>query len=264
MKIRPCIKNPLLEACNLDAFAHQLDTYVGCEHRCCYCYALNRAETDWTREILIHEELVSRLTEELARISPQAVYIGWNSDPYQPAEESHGQTRRVLETLAQRGFSACVLTKSDLVVRDIDLLARMPEASVGLSFAFQNDKDRRLFEARTPSNERRIEALKRLKRAGIETYALICPVMPFITDAEALAVQLEPYVDTLWVYALRMDREASPSWRNVRRILGHRLVEEATEFAQIAFSQGHPYWSELRHQLLELRHRVSVELHVCL
>ena len=262
MKIRPCSRRSLLEACSLEDFAYQLDTYVGCEHRCCYCYALNQAETDWAQEILIHEDLVDKLQHELSGISPQTIYIGCNSDPYQPAERTHGQTRQTLEVLAEREFSACILTKSDLVVRDIDLLAGMPEASAGISLAFQNDDDRRLFEAETPSNNRRVDALKRLKAAGVDTYALICPVMPLITDVEVLAKRLAPYINTLWVYALSMEAQSDPNWQNVRRILSRHFADLATEVAQITFSPSHTYWTDLRHQLEELGLRMNLDVRV--
>jgi DNA repair photolyase len=118
----------------------------------------------------------------------------------QPGEEKRRHTRQALELLVEFGFSACILTKSDLVVCDVDLLQNMQDCSVGFSLAFQDEEVRRLFKPYAPSNQRRIAALKKLKEAGVEMYVLICPVMPYITDVEALINIVAPIADTIWIY----------------------------------------------------------------
>jgi DNA repair photolyase len=88
--------------------------------------------------------------------------MDWNSDRYQSCERIERQTRRVLELLAQSGFSACILTKSGLVARDADLLAAMPGSSAGISLAFQDEQVRQLLESAAPPNDVRIGALQAL------------------------------------------------------------------------------------------------------
>lgn len=262
MKVSLCSRQRILRPCSLEGLTYQLDPYIGCEHHCYYCYALNEAETDWTEEILTYPDITGQLRDELSALEPQTIYMGMNTDPYQPSEEIYHQTRQVLELLAQQGFSACVLTKSDLVTRDIDLLASMPGSSAGISVAFQDDHVRRLFEANAPPNERKIEALKRLKDAGIETYTLICPVMPFITDVESLIEMVEPYADAIWIYALSMEAEGHPNWQNVRAILDRHFPEMAERYRQITFSAHHPYWAELRQQLEEIQLEGGLSLRI--
>jgi DNA repair photolyase len=164
--------------------------------------------------------------------------------------------------LASNGHSVCILTKSGLVARDIDLLARMPGSSAGVSLAFQDEQVRQLFEANAPPNEQRIGALKALKEAGIRTYALICPVMPFITDVERLVERLTSWADTIWVYALSMEAEEERNWRNVEGILDRHFPEMVEPYRQIAFSAEHPYWVKLRHGLEELQARSGLDLRV--
>jgi DNA repair photolyase len=123
-----------------------------------------------------------------------------NTDPYQPVEEKRRHTRQALELLVEFGFSACILTKSDLVVCDIDLLQNMTDCSVGFSLNFEDEEVRRIFEPYAPSNQRRIAALKMLREAGVETYVLNCPVMPYITDVETLIDVVAPIADTIWIY----------------------------------------------------------------
>ena len=262
MRIGLASPRPILQPCSLEGFTYQLDPYIGCEHHCYYCYALNRAETDWREEILVHRDFVHRLRHELAGLEPQTIYMGWNTDPYQPAERGQRQTRQALELLAQRGFSVCILTKSDLITRDIDLLAAMSDPSAGVSIAFQDEGVRRLFEANAPPNERRIAALKVLKDAGIRTYALICPVMPFLTDLEALIERVAPFADRIWVYPLQMEAEKDRNWQYVEEILDRRFPELRERYREIAFSPAHPYWAGLQRRLEELQKKTELDLRI--
>jgi len=102
-----CAPRPILQPCSLEGHTVQIDPYVGCEHHCLYCYALNGAESDWRQRILIHSDLERRLIEELEGVAPKSIYMGMNSDPYQPIE------------------AVCVLTKSSLIARDVDLFQRI-------------------------------------------------------------------------------------------------------------------------------------------
>jgi DNA repair photolyase len=166
--------------------------------------------------------------------------------------------------LARRGFPVCVLTKSDLIIRDADIFARMTGSSVGVSMAFHDEEVRRLFESRAPSNERRIEALKRLKNAGLETYALICPVMPFLTDAESLIEAVAPYADTIWIYGLSMRSEADRNWQNVKDILDHHFLELTRRYRRIAFSPDDQYWSGFRRRLEGMQVDTRLKLKIML
>ena len=219
---------PVLEPCELPMFAYMVDPYTGCEHGCVYCYTLNAADTQ--NGTLTKDSLTEQLKRELSRVRSQTIYMGMNTDPYQPCEKSNRQTRGVLEALADKGFSACVLTKSDLCTRDVDLFRRMPGSSVGLSFAFQDEDTRRLFEPAAPSNERRLKALETLKAAEVETYALVSPVMPYITEPETVLRMVSPHADTTWFYALRLTDERDKNWRNLIEILNRHFPELTGRF----------------------------------
>ena len=264
MKVSICSYRPLLESCALEDFEFQLDPYVGCEHRCYYCYVLNQAETDWAEEIQIHRDIVDQLSQEMASIPPQTIYLGWNADPYLPSEGRYRQTRQVLELLLERGFSVCILTKSDLIVRDIDVLQNMGNTSVGISFAFNYENTRRLFEANTLGNEARVGALTKLREAGIRTYALICPVFPHITDVELLIGMLVSHTDEIWIYGLSMKEHSDLNWRNTQAILSRHFPELKERIETAAFSAQHPDWVELRQKLEKLREERQLDLKICL
>lgn len=262
MNIRKCFNRKILNPCNLKLFNYQVDSYIGCEHFCCYCYALNTAETDWKKEILIHGDLIEQLSREISSLEPQTIYIGMNSDPYQPSEKNLNQTRKVLELFANSGFSVCILTKSGLVTRDIDILTKMPGSSVGVSIAFQIEQHRQLFENHASSNKNRLEALENLKNAGIETYTLICPVMPYITNVESVIELVAPYSDTIWIYNLQIKSDDDFNWQNLQSVLNTHFPELTDRYRKIAFSRTHPYWKKLRKNLEELQHKKHLNLRI--
>lgn len=257
-------RKQFIEPCAIEGlgFHFQFDTYAGCEHQCHYCYAQNRPELDWENEIGIIPDLKKKLGGELSRLPPQRIYIGMKTDPYQPLEKECRQTRGALEALSERGFSVSLLTKSDLVIRDIDLLKSMAGAAAGVSVAFQEDELRTAFEGHTVPNQPRIQALAELKKSGIETYALICPVMPYLTDPENLIRQVRPYADTIWVYRLEMKSEEDRNWKKIRPILERHLPGKFEEFKEIVFSPGHAYWERLRERLETIREETGVRLNV--
>ena len=262
MQISTCSRRSILVPCDLKNFDYQVDPYVGCEHYCHYCYVLNQAETDWAKEIQIFNDITGQLRGELEKISPQKIYLGYYTDPYQPCEAEYGQTRKVLKLFLENGFSAGILTKSNLVVRDMDLLQEMDDASVSVSVAFNENDTRRQFEANTIDTEDRIAALRKLREAGITTSALICPVIPFITDVPPLIEMLDPYTDVIWIYTLSMNARSDPNWQNVQGILNTHFskLKEAIEAA--VFSKNHPFWLQLRQNLMDLQKDRQLNLNI--
>lgn len=264
MKITGCSGRPIIEACGLNDIDYQVDPYIGCEHNCHYCYALNQAETDWSKEILIHENLGDRLREELDKITPQKIYMGYRTDPYQPCEADCRQTREVLELFVEKGFSASVLTKSDLVVRDIDLFKEMPQANVSVSVAFDDDQVRDRFEGKTIETKKRVDALEKIRKAGIRTSALVCPVIPLITNIDALLEMLEPAAERIWLYGLSILDEKDANWRNVKRIMDEHYPDKRDEIETITFDKENDYWTRLRKRLeiLAKERQLNLSIHL--
>ena len=264
MKVSVCKNRPILSSCGLKDIEYQVDTYIGCEHYCYYCYALLQAETDWSKEILIYNDIVDQLSKELDKIQPQTVYMGYHSDPYQPCEAEYRQTRKVLELFLKKGFSASILTKSDLVVRDIEILKEMNDAAISVSVAFNDNQTRRLFEANTIDTEKRIEALNNLKEAGIRTGALLCPIIPFITDAIQLIDMLEPCADVIWIYGLSIDDRSDQNWLNIQKILSSQSPNLIGQIEPVIFSKNHSYWAELRESLEMLKkdRKLNLNIHI--
>ena len=266
MKITTCTDRTLLTPCNLDRFNYQLDTYIGCEHYCYYCYVLRQAETNWLHEIQVHRDLPKRLADELQEITPQQVYIGYHADPYQPLENECNHTRQALSVLLEHGFSAHILTKSDLVLRDLEILQSMQGASVSVSVAFIDDRNRKMFEARTRETRHRISCLRKLKEGGITTGAMLCPIIPYISETIDLLEELSSCADTIWVYGLS-GQEADPDdigWQNTKRILTAHFKEVNHQAEAAIGSKDHPYWQKLRENIIDFidGKGLDVRLHI--
>ena len=264
VKISECTPRTILSPCGLKNIDYQVDPYIGCEHYCYYCYALLQAETDWSKEILIHNNIVNQLSEEIDKISPQTIYMGYHTDPYQPCESEFRQTNRVLKLFLEKGFSASILTKSDLVIRDIDILNEMKDAAVSVSVAFNDNRTRRKFEANTINTEERIEALRQLKAVGVRTGALVCPVIPYITDAFQLVDTLAPHTDNIWIYGLNINDRFGQNWMNIHEILSNQFPDLVEKIEPVIFSKDHIYWKQLREGLEELKRnqRLNLFIHV--
>ena len=249
MKVSFCSRRKIVHPSNLPDIKYEIGPYYGCEHHCLYCYTLNNAESDWSNEILVNEGMEQQLEMELSALERGTVLVGRDTDPYQPVEAEVQHTCKALQVLARLGFPACILTKSDMVVRDLDLLAKMPGSSVGFSLSFHDEDMRRLFEVSAPPNERRIEALKRARDAGIETYVLISPVFPYLTDVDALIEAIRGYADTIWIYRIKFNSESDPDWVSMSEVLEKHFPRLRERLKEVAFSPGHNYWAELRRRL---------------
>ena len=253
---------PVLEPCPLEGHQYQLDPYLGCSHQCRYCYALVRNDNGWFKGVEWYDNLAQRLAAELRNLEPQTIYMGWNSDPYQPAESEIQLTREALSILAQEHFSTSILTKSDLVTRDIDLLTTMPEPSVGISVSFIDEEVRSFFEPGTCKTASRIVALEKLRASGIGTYALVCPVIPFVTDTESVVRTVAPYADSVWVYGLRIRREQDPNWQSVLAVLRTHFPTLTGQISDAIFHADHRFWAGLRTELARLASEMRLDLHI--
>ena len=178
-------------------FAFTINAYRGCTHACTYCFArpthtylgMDGGE-DFERRIVVKVNAAERLRSELAhpRWEGEHIAMGTNTDPYQPCEGRYRLTRSIVEVLGEAANPFSILTKSPMIVRDLDALCAAAErAEVHANFSVGTlDRDVwRASEPGTPPPERRIEAMARLNEAGIPTGVLIGPVIPGMSDDEA-------------------------------------------------------------------------------
>jgi MoaA/NifB/PqqE/SkfB family radical SAM enzyme len=143
-----------------------------------------------------------------------------------------------------------------------DILKKMDDAAVSVSVAFNDNQTRKRFEANTMDTEKRIEALRKLKEAGVRTGALVCPVIPYITDAIELIDKLAPYTDTIWIYGLSINDRLGQNWLNIQRILRSQFSDLVEQIEPVIFSRDHIYWSQLREDLAALKNDRQLNLNI--
>jgi DNA repair photolyase len=181
-------------------FEYSINPYRGCEHGCVYCYARPShaymglsAGIDFETRLFYKADAGKLLEEELARPGYvcKPITVGANTDPYQPVERQMLVTRAVLEVLAHTRHPVSIISKSALVLRDLDLLtdlARDGLVSVAISITTLSAATKRSLEPRTASPQARLRVVRELNAAGVPTGVMVAPVIPAITDHEMEAI----------------------------------------------------------------------------
>ena len=186
-------------------FEWTINPYRGCEFACKYCYARYTHEymeldgSEFEKKIYVKKDAAPLLASDISRKysyasersggeKPEHIAIGTATDPYQPAEREHGVTRACLEELAKReGLSVSVITKSNQIVRDIDLfkqIAERSELSLNITITTLRPRLARLLEPRAPRPDLRLAAVRELREAGLAVGVSAAPLIPGITDRE--------------------------------------------------------------------------------
>lgn len=200
MDIREVEAKSILNKCGIPGIDFVVNPYTGCRFACKYCYAsfmgrfVGKTVADWGDYVYAKmnapELLLAELPKKLKNKGKgKELFFSSVTDPYQGMEAKYRLTRACLEELIAFGFCGLVsiLTKSDLVLRDIDLFKKLPRVSVGLTVTSMDDGVSRFFETYAPPSSRRIAALTTLHKEGIETYAFIGPLLPhFVAEEDAL------------------------------------------------------------------------------
>ena len=187
----------LLNRCDVPRmpFSWTINPYRGCEFACKYCYARYTHEfmelrdgVDFERKIYVKQHAAWMLRRDLKKVKPgEEIAIGTATDPYQPGERRYGVTRAILEELAQHhGMDLGIVTKSNLVLRDLDVLrdiSRHNQLFVNLTITTLNTDLARILEPRAPRPDLRLEAMRKLNEGGVAAGVICAPVLPGITDS---------------------------------------------------------------------------------
>jgi DNA repair photolyase len=178
-------------------FTWTINPYRGCEFGCRYCYARYTHEflemhdgMEFEQKIYVKQHAADLLRSELRRVKRgESIALGTATDPYQPAERRYEVTRGILEEFARRhGFELGIVTKSNLIVRDLDILqevSRNNELSVHMTITTLDVDLTRILEPRAPRPDLRLDAVRQLSAAGVTVGVSCSPVMPGITDSPA-------------------------------------------------------------------------------
>lgn len=261
MGVREIQAKSILQKSGLPGVSYAVNPYVGCVHGCVYCYArfmkrFTGHTEPWGSFLDARVNAPEVLRRELARRAPLAgtVFLSSVTDPYQPPEARYRLTRGVLEALLEHQAPVDILTKSDLVLRDLDLLRQFKDCTVGLSLSTFDDTLARRMEPRAAPPSRRRAALQALHDAGVRTYAFISPYLPHLSaDVEELLEALQGSVDEVGVEALN---PTGANWAGVEAAVRRHYPERLEAHRQAVRDDG--YWTALEQQARQAAARLGI------
>ncbi len=206
---------------------YSFNPYTGCAHDCIYCYATYIPKF---HQLRLKKDLLRKLGKDLQKLPSNAlISMSNSSDPYPPVERSLEVTRRCLEIMKDYDVRLLIVTKSDIVARDIDILSEM-RCAVSITVTCISDSIASKIEPNAPKPERRIEALRKLKDSGIPVILRLDPVIPFLTEDEALKVlEICDFVDHVVTSTLKLRRDIMARFSKVFPELAEKYRKIYTE-----------------------------------
>lgn len=262
MKIKTVKCNTILTKSKLPEAGYCINPYTGCAHGCHYCYARfmrrfsNHLDDKWGEFVDVKINASEVLAKELSKNPKKEVaIIGSVTDAYQPIEKKYKITRQCLEVLLKHDFPISVLTKSDLVLRDVDLLKRFSNCEVGLTITSLDNRVSRVFEPRASLPSQRIKALEELQNAGISTYVFIGPILPRLTNIDDILSAAEGKVNFVMSESLN---SRCGNWNELLDVIGKEYPQLLLLY-QNKF--GKEYWDKIEKEVKELckKHNISLK-----
>lgn len=238
------------------------NVYIGCTHACAYCYArfmkrfTGHANDEWGHFVDYKSNAVIILKREIKKIEQDKwVLFGSVTDSYQPIEKNLQLTRDCLSVMADFDINVSILTKSSLVLRDIDIFKKFIQCEIGISCGIDNSNVAKMLEPyASPINER-FDTLRKLKRNGINCYAFIGPIIPYITDLENVFHNLSGNVDFIMAEALNLRGVNFPLLKNyLIKLVGTEICNKI-----ISTCKNNDYWDNVEETIVQLCSRYGIE-----
>jgi DNA repair photolyase len=262
MKIREIKCKSILTKTRLPACDYVINPYVGCSFGCVYCYSrfmkrFTGHREPWRQFVDIKINAPEILEKQIKHSKKGMVFMSSTTDPYMGIEAKHKLTRKILEILSKHQFPVSVLTKSPLVLRDIDLFKKFKDITVGLTITTLDNAASKNFEPNTIPSTSRIKILKKLHDNKIKTYAHVGPILPFFTDPPKIFSMLNKTVDTMWLESLNT---TGANWAGVEKVLKNKYPQLLPKYREIFFTkQKIQYVNELRKEISNLskQHKIK-------
>ncbi|MHC4800190.1 MAG: SPL family radical SAM protein [Planctomycetota bacterium] len=230
----------LLNKCSIDDYS--FNCYTGCGHGCGYCYArfmqrFHPHDEEWGKFVDVKINAVEILKKQLGRLEPGEVFTCSACDGWQPVEEQYKLTRQCCRLLLEAGFSLYVLTKSKLVLRDLDIFAG-GDVCVGVTITTPDEKWDRIWEPQASTVADRVKVVKRAKSAGLETAVMFGPLLPGISDtdealAKLFALAADADVERIWTDTLNPRPRV---WPSVQEILRRHCPQLYDNYRSVLFN----------------------------
>lgn len=267
MKIKEIQCKSIIGKCGFPGGGFCINPYVGCGHNCKYCYArFMKRFTDhkeaWGDFVDVKINASEILEKQLKGKNIEWVFIGTVTDAYQPLEKKYQITRKILEILLKHKINPVILTKSDLVLRDLDLLKQFKNPEVEFTIATLDKKWKELTEPFSPSVDNRLKAMEVLSENGIRVCALIGPLWPFLTDLEKIFERLnEAGVKKVFSESVNT---IGGNWTDVEKILKSHYPELLPKMKNILFDKGEfkEFYDNAGKKIVELSKKYGMEYEV--
>lgn len=244
MKVREIKVKSILVKSKLPESGLVINPYVGCEHACCWCYArfmkrFTNHDEPWGSFVdikingpeLLEKQLKGGL---LNKVHKSGVFLSSVTDCYQPLEEKYQLTRQILKILLDHQIPVSILTNSTLVLRDLDLLKRFKEKSVGFTLYTLDDKISRIFQPKAGLPSEKVKALKILSNSGIETYIHVGPYLPEVTNLEEI---LKAVKDRINFFEGEMLNTRGANFTNVALVLNAHFPKLLEKYKKLFFTE---------------------------
>jgi DNA repair photolyase len=256
MRIAEVYCKNALSRSKISGMDYALNPYIGCEHGCVYCYAdfmkkYTNHKEEWGEFVDAKINIVDRLRQQIKRTKPGTIMIGTVTDAYQPLEEKYQLTRRCLEILVDFNFPISIQTKSDLVLRDVDILKRIENKEVGFTITCLDPKIEKLFEPKASELENRFKALKKLKEKDIPVFIFFGPILPLFSDnKESIESFLERLKD-LGIEKIYFDKMnyVGSKWGKIKDFLETNFPYALSYYKRVA-KDGESYSTRLKSVLV--------------
>ena len=245
IKINKIQVNSYLTTSKLPDADYVINPYIGCPHKCIYCYAefmkrfTDHIDDNWG------DFLDIKLCEtpiKLDKLTGCSILFGSVTDAYNPFEKKHRITRKILSNFIGSEAKIEILTKSDLIIRDIDLLKKIPNIRIGISMNSLDDTFRKKTEPFASSVPMRIKSLQTLHDAGIDTYLFMSPIFPEITQFVKIIERVQPFVNSFYFENLNLRGSYMP---RVLSFISNNFPEHTELFDRIYKKKELAYWEKL-------------------
>lgn len=264
MKIKEIKAKTIIVKTNLPDGDFVINPYVGCMHGCKYCYArfmkrFTGHTESWGSFVDIKINAPELIPEDTNKYKEKSITISSVTDPYQPIERKYKITRKILERLIPLQPNLYLITKSDLVVRDIDLFKQFKNCMVALSFSIIDEKLRKQVEFISSPARQKINALKELHKAKIPTALFVSPIFPEITDWGKIINQTKSFVDEYWFESLNLYPSIKGEIFNFLQKSKPGLVEKYKKI----YSKNNNYWNIEEDKIKEFckKNKVSYKIY---
>ena len=250
IKIREIKAKSIINRSNLPDADYVINPYIGCIHSCLYCYArfmkrFTGHTEPWGKFVDVKINAPDLVPAKTLKYRNKSIFLASVTDPYNPLEEKYQLTRKILEKLIPLQPDLGIQTKSDLVLRDIDLLGQFKNCEVGLTITTLDDNLRKEIEPFASPVKNRIKALEKLKEVGSNTYVFIGPILPFFTEWEEIISSTKKVAD---LYMFENLNITGTVWSSVKNWLGEKHPSLLEEYEHIYFTKNN-YWDKVEEEI---------------